>query len=288
MKLARMAYSGLNRLLARANLRLEATGLDFDARLDRPEQLQRMFAALGAEADAWLARQPLFTVRRELDCAREIESFFAHYLASPYRSRFGGSRFNNLAWLYLVAKAYQPSLVIDSGTYTGASAWALALATPSVPILSFDIDLSQLAHRSDGVTYLETDWSAFDFKNYDLSRSFAYFDDHVDQARRLLECAERSVALAVFDDDFPVTAFAPMAHGGAALPKVEFVLDEELRKVDELSWIERGQRRVWRVPHEQLDRAKAVIARTERLPDTSLITGIHQTPYRLVTFQSQA
>jgi hypothetical protein len=76
-----------------------------------------------------------------------------------------------------------------------------------------------------------------------------------------------------------------MAQRGTALPKVEFVLDEELRKFQEVTWSEAGVRYSWPVDVDHLDRAKAVIAATERLPNTSLVTGIHQTPYRVVALR---
>ena len=121
----------------------------------------------------------------------------------------------------------QPDLVIDSGTFRGASAWAFSATGAKVH--SFDIDLSRLARTSDHVTYSQRDWTQFDWKDFDFSRTLIYFDDHLDQVRRLIEAAQRGIPLAIFDDDLPVTSVAPMAHGGAALPKIEFVLDDGLR-----------------------------------------------------------
>ena len=86
----------------------------------------------------------------------------------------------------------------------------------------------------------------------------------------------------VFDDDFPVTSFALMAHDGFALPKIEFVLDEKLSDASELSWVSRGREIRWPIDHARLADLRSVVAATARLPNTSLITGIHQTPYRLV------
>jgi hypothetical protein len=203
----------------------------------------------------------------------------------PYRERGGGSRFNNLSWLYLIAKAMQPTVVIDSGTFKGASAWALSCAVPEARIYSFDIDLSRIAYRADGVTYLQSDWTGFDWSGIDLTNSLIYFDDHLDQARRLIEASTHGIPVAVFDDDFPVTSFAEMAHDGNSLPKIEFVLDDKLRECREISWVDRRGRHSFPIQPEYLDKARALIAGTDRLPNTSLITGIHQTPYRIVTLR---
>ncbi len=276
------AYRAANRALARFGFKLERIEDDFDAFVEHPDLQRRIFCELGSVADEWLATQNLFTVRSRFKGADAVQAFFNSYIRAPFREKGGGSRFNNADWLYLIAKAMEPTIIIDSGTYRGASAWALGLGAPAAKLFSFDIDLSRLAVRVEGATYREHDWTAYQWDGIDLSRSLIYFDDHLDQARRLLESAERRVSLAIFDDDFPVTSFAPVALKGKSLPKVEFLLDDELRRFTEVAWTERGVRRSFPVDLPYWDRARACIAGTDRLPNTSLVTGIHQTPYRIV------
>jgi hypothetical protein len=242
----------------------------------------RMLSALAERFDAWARGQQTWALAGASDTLDATERFFAAYLLAPYRSPVGGSRFNNLLWLHLLARVCRPTVIIDSGTYCGASAWAFAEARLEVPILSFDVDLTRVAKRCPGVQYIQADWTTYDLTKYDLSRALVYFDDHVDQARRLIEAAKRCVPMAIFDDDFPVTSFASMAHAGAALPKLEFVLDDSLRGCKELEWSESGKRYRWDIPWQYLESARACIEKTERLPNTSLVTGIHQTPYRIV------
>jgi len=271
-----------NEALSRVGLKLERMSRDFDARLDRTEHVARIFRELGGEFDRWLAEQQLFQVKRRFSSADAITTFYSAYLSAPFRDQSGGSRFNNLVWLYLIAKVAAPSVIVDSGTYRGASAWAFSLGCPDAAIFSFDIDLSRLALRAPGVQYLEHDWTKADWRGVDLSQALIYFDDHLDQAKRLIEAAEHGIGLAVFDDDFPLTSFASMAHDGSALPKIEFLLDDELLRASEISWIDRGVRRVIPVQRDYWERARGLIVDTERLPNTSLVTGIHQTPYRIV------
>jgi hypothetical protein len=281
----RVAFRMTNRLLGIVGLRLERVVMDFDSRIDQPDLLERMFSKLADAAESWFVSQRVFKVRQSLNFVAETAGFYERYLGSPYRDRFGGSRFNNLLFLYLLAKSANPNIVIDSGTYTGASAWAFSLALPDAEIRSYDPDLSQLKLRCKRVRYVEADWTSE--QQGDLSQALAYFDDHVDQAKRLLESATRGLPLAIFDDDLPVTSFAGMAHSGFALPKVEMVLDEYLRSTKQLSWISGNKRHIWPVSREYLDKARAVIDSTERLPNTSLITDIHQTPYRVVRIKAR-
>lgn len=246
-----------------------------------------MIQALATAFDLWCSETTIWPLTPKCDTESVVARFYEDYLVSPFRDQAGGSRFNNLLWLHLLARASGPSLVIDSGTYRGASAWALSTALTDCPIFSFDIDLSSLAHRVPGVSYIQKDWFLYDFNGRDLSKSLAYFDDHIDQGRRLREAADRGVSRLVFDDDFPVTSFSPMAHAGAALPKIEFILDRELDGVSELTWIDRARDYTFPINHASLDDLRSQIDETNRLPNTSLITGIHQTPYRLVRVRAK-
>lgn len=280
MNLKQTVFRRTNDLLGMFRFHLSVIEEDFDARLDQPEQVRHIFTAFAEIARAWLDRQEIFPVKDRFDIADALSGFYEEYLRMPFRAREGGSRFNNLAWLYVIARAMQPSLVIDSGTYRGASAWAFSMVR--VPVYSFDLDLSRLAHRSASAVYAECDWNAFSWQHRDLANALIYFDDHLSQVRRLREASERSIPVAIFDDDFPLTSFAPMANGGQALPKIEFVLDDDLRQYREISWTERNRRYVFPLNHQEMEQARSLIAATGRLPETSHITGIQQMPYRLI------
>lgn len=279
------AGQAVNRLLAGANLALIRRELDFEDRLESPKHLEAMFRALADAFEGWLAHQSVLRATARLDLRTEIAAFHADYLRSPFRDKAGGSRFNNLLCLNLIARLTAPPLIVDSGTYTGASAWALSRGAPAARVLSFDIDLSHLALRAPGVQYIESDWTRAEFPADQARAGFCYFDDHVDQARRLIEAAERGFGLAVFDDDFTLGAFPAMARDPGVLPKIEMVLDTSLEDGEEIVWSSRGTRHSWRVDAAYLARARSHVAATDRLPNTSLVTGIHQTPYRLVALR---
>lgn len=280
MSLKRAAFRGCNAVLRKFNLELQVTSHDFDARLDQPAQVRRIFTDFGRIADRWLAEQKLFSVARGFSSVMALSKFYDQYITSPFRAKQGGSRFNNLAWLYLIADAMKPGFVIDSGTFQGASAWAFSCA--GVEVYSFDIDLSRVVLEAPAVIYSQCDWTGFDWRGRSFSNVLIYFDDHLDQVRRLLEASRAGIPLAIFDDDFGMTSFAPMANRGYSLPKIEFALDDELVAYSEVTWVDRGRHYSFPLDHSYLAQARSLIADTDRLPDTSLITGIQQTPYRLV------
>lgn len=281
MTIKRLLKRAVDAALRPVGLQLTRPAQDFDSR-PTGHALNRMLGELADAFDAWSTATRIWPLTLESDTKAAVARFYEAYLASPFRDQAGGSRFNNLLWLHLLARATRPSLVIDSGTYRGASAWAFASAVPGCPVLSFDLDLGPLLVRTPGVTYLEHDWTKHSFQGHDLSRAVAYFDDHVDQGLRLLQAADRGIERIVFDDDFPITSFAAMAHDGSALPKIEFLLDPSLAAVNELTWISRGRELRWPLDHDLMAHLCSKITATERLPNTSLVTGVHQTPYRLV------
>lgn len=279
--LKRLIKRGLDAALKPLGLELVRPSLDFESR-PTGHALEQMLKELATAFDSWCAKTQVWPLFSQSDTLDVVCRFYEAYLASPFREQAGGSRFNNLLWLHLLARVSRPTLIIDSGTYRGASAWALASAAPGCPVLSFDLDLGPLRYHAAGVTYVQADWATHDLKGHDLSRAVAYFDDHVDQGLRLLQAADRGIERIVFDDDFPITSFAAMAHNGAALPKIEFLLDASLAAVNKLTWVSRGRNLHWPLDHDLMAHLRSKIAATERLPNTSLVTGVQQTPYRLV------
>lgn len=229
-----------------------------------------------------MSAQTILRETHAFDVREATGAFFEAWMSTPFRRPTGGSRFNNILWLHLISKAMRPNIIIDSGTFEGASAWALSKGAPDAETMSFDVDLSQILHREPGVHYIEHDWTAVPINAPTGSRVLAYFDDHIDQARRLLEARQLGVTIAIFDDDLPLTAFYRMAPTTAVLPKIEFVLDDSLRDGQILEWNYRGTCQRFVIDRAYLNRARAVIEASERLPPTGLITGIYQTPYRIV------
>jgi hypothetical protein len=73
-----------------------------------------------------------------------------------------------------------------------------------------------------------------------------------------------------------------MAHGGFSLPKIEFVLDQRLQTQQEITWTSGGKHHAWPIDQTRLTEAAQLIKATDRVVNISAITGIWQTPYRIV------
>ncbi len=283
--LKRFTSRHLNRALNQAGLRIDYLAKDFESYPLDAFTRRKIFHALGAEYDRWISSQNLFEVEEKFDPVAGAEYFFCEWYKTPFREQQGGSRFNNLLWLFFISKSYGPAIIVDSGTYFGASAWALSKGNPKAEVYSFDVDLSQMKLRSPTVKYIQADWTEAPSLPPLKGRFLAYFDDHVDQIKRLIEASERHCNLAVFDDDYPLTSFYAMAPSPSVLPKLEFALDDDLQDGQVLEWIYKNRKHRWVVDRKYLECGISKIAATERLPNTSLVTGIHQTPYRVIALR---
>ena len=278
----RIARKLVSSLLSPLRLELVRAPRDLEDFLEPGKHRDRIFQRVAEAADGWLRTQTIAPWRQDFDVAREVREFFDDYRASPFREPHGGSRIGNLLWLDLLAKTFAPDVMVDSGTFKGASAWALRRGYPGARLLSFDIDLSRLLLRVPGADYIESDWTRHDITGQHI---LCYFDDHVDQCRRVREAAARGVAVAVFDDDYDVTQFAPMAHGGFSLPKLSFCFDRALADGEVIAWREGGHRHEWTVPGGELAAVRGMVEHYQRLPDISAPFGVDQMPYSIAALR---
>jgi hypothetical protein len=217
---------------------------------------------------------------RVVDFLNEYRTFTGKNMQS------GGLLLNNTLSLFAAATYFDAPTIIDSGTYTGNSAWALSRACPGATIRSFDITHVALRHREPGVTYHLGDWSGIVTSPVSGGAAFGFFDDHVDQVRRVEECAARNVRYLVFDDDTPVNA-SHTGHNTASFPKLSFIYSEGLRRASLVEWHRLGRDFSVPIDRERLDRAWALIAHYSRLPDLFPTTGCtHQWPLAVVVLKT--
>ena len=95
-------------------------------------------------------------------------------------------------------------------------------------------------------------------------------DDHIDQARRLLEISGRGFPLAIFDDNFPAEQLH--ATGGPPVPTLSMVMDDALDGVPEIEWTRNGKSYRYHVDYEAIRAARAAISKHHVLPDLAEIT----------------
>jgi hypothetical protein len=294
MKLRRLLFEAGNSVLRPLGLNLGRLEGDFQTSIPKAALHDMVISSLSEvwghwydkmAADDSVAYAPNIT---KADFTARIVDFLSEYREFTGKNmRAGGLLLNNTLSLFAAAVYFEAATIIDSGTYTGNSAWALSRACPSATIRSFDITHVALRHREPSVTYHLGDWSGIVTRPISGRAAFGFFDDHVDQVRRLEECAARNVRYLVFDDDTPVNA-THTGHNAASFPKLSFVFSESLHQCSLLEWHRLGKDFAVPIDYERLQRAKALISHYSRLPDLFPATGCtHQWPLAVVVLKPE-
>ena len=194
-----------------------------------------------------------------------IAEYFDLIPGCPVRQFLGGGGWNAGLHLFCIARAIEPSTIIESGTFKGFSSWVFRQASPQSEIHCFDVDLSKRQWRAPSIVYHEYDWSDATIAMNEPKRAFAYFDDHVSQARRIIEAARLGITLVGFDDNLPVEGL--FVDGTPAAPTVDMILDERLRDGDMVEWYTDGRVRSYVHDGTTIVDARRKIGRVIRLPD---------------------
>jgi hypothetical protein len=225
------------------------------ARIVRATVQDRLdFAPAGAEA-------------RALDA---VSAFFSLYEERPVRDNAGGSGFNDSLWLYVLARVFQPRVIVESGVHKGHSTWLFRRACPEAVIHCFDIDLSKLVYRDDKARYFEQDWMDAALDIPDEGSRLVFFDDHISHARRLGEAKGRGFDLALFDDNFP--AHHLYATGGPPVPTLAMVMDPDLAPEREIAWTRNGKSYRYLCDRQEILDARALVSRYEVMPELASVT----------------
>jgi hypothetical protein len=104
-------------------------------------------------------------------------------------------------WLHRLVAELKPPLIIDSGSATGWSAQIMAAAAPEAVVYCCD-PYRQPEALPPAAIYYDRDWTRI--KRRLPSGTFALFDDHVNQRRRVLQARRAGIADVAFHDVYRV------------------------------------------------------------------------------------
>jgi hypothetical protein len=241
-------------------------------RMRSAELAARLQAKVRAAVTAGVERHLDFAPPGAADrAAVAVDEFLALYPDRPVTDNKGGSGFNDSLWIFVVARCLQPRLIVESGVFKGHTTWLLRQARPEAEIHCFDIDLTgRLVYRDRDAVLHECDWIEAPFPKVDGQSSLAFFDDHINQAKRIREAHERGFRHLLFDDNFPV--YSLYATGGPPLPTLDMILDHELRPGTEVCWTRKGKDYTYTYREEDVGPARELIERCHVLPDLSPLT----------------
>jgi hypothetical protein len=167
------------------------------------------------------------------------EDFLELYPSRPLEKNPGGCDIKPCYWLYLIAKRLSPTLIVESGIWKGQTLWLWRRACPDAVIHGFDIDLKNLEYRDTEIFYHRQDWNDSQIRCTDPDKSLVFFDDHINQARRIHEAHSKGFKWLIFDDNVGPREFYKI--GVPPAPTIRMLLDRSLEKGTIITWQDEGR-----------------------------------------------
>lgn len=200
-----------------------------------------------------------------------IAAFMDALPQCPVGQDTGGGGFSAAMLLWTIARALRPELVVESGVFRGFTTWVLRQACPEARQYAFDISFAERQRIEPGVHYHEQDWMALDLSCPAQTPALIYFDDHVDQWRRVREAAARGFRYLIFDDSLP--SLALHNDGWAAAPTIDMLFENEIADGEEIRWHTECGPFSYRHDTQLAAQTRARIRHHVRLPDLRFVFG---------------
>jgi len=121
----------------------------------------------------------------------------------PDKTDLGTTATWKLKHLYSIIKKLNPSLVIESGTYTGNSLWLFKNSLNNITLHSYELNYKNLKWRDKSIFYHNYDIEKDKNLYTPLQNDLIYFDDHQNQEKRLKWAYNSGFKHIIFDDNIP-------------------------------------------------------------------------------------
>ncbi len=187
-----------------------------------------------------------FLERVGLPNAVSMDDLGSFFITAVHNKALGmpGSTPVTLPWLFMVARALQPKVLVESGTFAGSSLFMLRHAAPLAKMFAFDLDFSELVTRLDGVEYRQHDWGT-DSVRAESPADLCYFNDHINNCKRVRQCYERGFKHLILDDSPDMGEIHKWRY--PAVPTISMIENNKWRDGDVIEWNWFGNGLQWRM-----------------------------------------
>ena len=204
------------------------------------------------------------------DLSAAIEEYEELDRENPGAGLGGSTAYNSRLWLFLVVRCLKPRVVVESGVFVGASLWTLRRAAPDARLVAFDTSLKKLTFTDPSIELVEDDWTTTDIRA-EGPTDLCYFDDHVDNAQRMLQAHERGFRHIVFDDCPGVATLCHYRYPG--VPTARMVMDTDLRDGQVFTWQRDGLSLQYTYDAADAQRARKLVTELHEFPSLRPYTG---------------
>lgn len=192
----------------------------------------------------------------------------------PINGNQGGINFTSGLNIFVIPFLLKPDIVVESGVFQGKSSFFLKMGNPNSEMYCFDINFKNLKYRNSKIKYFETNWMEINLQCQSNQIGFCFFDDHVNQALRVIQAYQRGFKYMIFDDSWPLQI---PGCGWPPIPSIDSLLNNEFESKEKFKWIEGDK--VWICKFDErikklCRQAKGLIKNAIDLPDFYRQTGI--------------
>lgn len=135
---------------------------------------------------------------------KSVDEFLSLYQGRPILNNGGGMGINHSWALWYLVRNLEPRIVVESGVWKGHSTWLIENAFPTADIFCFDTDFSNLEFHSSHATYIEDDFTTFDWSEVDTTNGLCFFDDHQNELERIKNASWFGFKNIIIEDNWPI------------------------------------------------------------------------------------
>lgn len=178
---------------------------------------------------------------------------------------------NGTLWLCMLMRALNPKVVVESGVYHGSSLFTIKASAPQAKVFAFDVSFANLLSRLHGVEYREHDW-AIDDVRAESSCDLCFFDDHINNCKRVRQAYDRGFRHVIVDDSPDLGDIHNFRY--SAVPSMSMIENNKWTEGDTVSWNWNGRRLRYTFRSVDTLGVKDIIDSLYRFPSIKRWTGM--------------
>jgi hypothetical protein len=231
-----------------------------------PAARERVIGRIGDQIGAFMTEAGF----PDRDYAADVKDFLDGYEGNPAAGARRTTAVGSRLWLFILARAVDPKVIVESGVYKGASLVTLRRAVPTAALYGFDIDLSNCMVKDPAITLHEGDWSQ-SFPESASGEDLCYFDDHINNCLRVREAYDLGFRHLIFDDSPDIGELHLWRYPG--VPTIQMVVNKTLEIGEWVEWTWRKQKLHFVYREEDTHGAADLVETVMQLPSVTALTG---------------
>jgi hypothetical protein len=232
-----------------------------------PELQTRKFEELLACVRDFMLKAGLPAIASMID----LKEYFQAMSNNRAFGASGTTHGNGTIWLFLLARALKPKVIVESGVFHGSSLFTFKSAIPRAKIFAFDVNFGALMSRLEGVDYRQHDWGTDDVRAEDPS-DLCFFDDHINNCMRVCQAYDRGFRHVVVDDAPDIGEIHQFRY--PAVPSIAMIENDKWADGDSVEWNWNGRRLHYTFKIADTFGAKNIIEAAYRFPSVRRWTGM--------------